>query len=178
MEEYHLGRDQIALHEDLIDLAGPVRAWRISEIGIEDNVLALLSQSRRGIDLGFGIGALPFHKKQMVKRIGSNNVRYVTESIHLSRKISVSCIGDQMKRRPSDNLITAIRVGSEIRLRLRRVHPRSRRRDRMASACGGLVMERRHLCFANYGGYKPTRSGNVLAGPFWLTQPLPPLKCK
>ena len=67
MEEYQLRRDKIALHEDLIDLAGPIRAWRISEIGIEDNVLALLSQSWRGVDLGSRIGALPLQKKQVVK---------------------------------------------------------------------------------------------------------------
>ena len=36
---------------------------------------------------------------------------YFTERIDFRPQLSVSCIGDQTKSRPSDSLMTAIRVG-------------------------------------------------------------------
>ena len=60
-------RDKIALHQDLIDLLGPIWARRISEVSIKDNVLTLLPQSWRGVDLGSGVGAFPLWNKQVVK---------------------------------------------------------------------------------------------------------------
>ena len=67
VKEYHLGRDKVAVHQSLIDLVHPIRAWRASEVRIKDYVVALLSQSRRGEDLGRGVGSLPLWNKQVMK---------------------------------------------------------------------------------------------------------------
>ena len=63
VERHHFGRDQVALHHDLIDLLVPSGAWHISEVSIKDYVLPLLPQSWRSVDLGAGISALPFWEK-------------------------------------------------------------------------------------------------------------------
>jgi hypothetical protein len=83
VEEHDLGSDQVAVHQDLIDLLAPIPAWRSLEVRAKDNVPMFPSQSRRGVDFGTGVGALPLWKKQVMKRIGSNNMLYLTNGIDL-----------------------------------------------------------------------------------------------
>jgi hypothetical protein len=83
VKEHHLGSDKFAVHQGQIDLVHPIRARRTFEVNIKDYVAALLSQSRLGVDLGCGVVALPLWKKQVMKRIGSNDTPYLTERIRL-----------------------------------------------------------------------------------------------
>jgi hypothetical protein len=58
VKEHQLGRDKVAVHHDMVDLIDPGTARCISELSVKDYILPLLSQSRRGVDLGAGISAL------------------------------------------------------------------------------------------------------------------------
>jgi len=48
---------EVAQHQDLVDLLDPIRARCASEVSIKDDVLALFSQPRRRVELGFRVGA-------------------------------------------------------------------------------------------------------------------------
>jgi hypothetical protein len=79
MKEDHLGRDEVAGYQYLIDLPGPRQRRRISEVGIEDDVRPLLSQSWRCVKLRLRVGLLPIRKKQVMQRVGGNDVPDVSE---------------------------------------------------------------------------------------------------
>ena len=67
MKEHNLGRDEIAANEDLIDIGRPCGMRLFVKIEIECDVAALLSQARRGVELGFGIGPLPFAQENVMQ---------------------------------------------------------------------------------------------------------------
>ncbi|WP_163310850.1 hypothetical protein, partial [Enterobacter kobei] len=64
MEEDDFRRDQIAPYRDLVDRAGPIRARRIREVGIEGEIPTLLTQSWRGMEPGVGVSVSPRGEKQ------------------------------------------------------------------------------------------------------------------
>ena len=74
MKEDDLGRDRIARHDDMGDLARPRQGRVVRDLGIEDEIPALLLQAGRGIETGLGIGLLPARDEQVVQRVGCDEM--------------------------------------------------------------------------------------------------------
>jgi len=86
VKKHDLGGDDIAQHQDLIDLPGPMRHWRICQLTVKVEVLALLPQSRRGIEMRVGVGALPIGDEHMMQRIGGDQMTDFPEGVHFRAK--------------------------------------------------------------------------------------------
>jgi hypothetical protein len=60
------------------------------------------------MDLGSGVSTLPLWKKQVMKRVGSNNMLYLTNGIDLCTQAVCEPYWRPMKRAPFESLMIAI----------------------------------------------------------------------
>ena len=87
MKEHNFGGDEIARHHDLVDITGPFRDGLVTEIAVEIDILPLSSQAGGRVQPGFGVGAPPVIKEQVVQRIGCDQMAYLTKRVHIGPKV-------------------------------------------------------------------------------------------
>ena len=81
VEEHDLGQREAPVQDHLVDVGRPVGVGRIAEVGIEGQVFALAPQPWRSVEARRRIGGLPIPEKQVVQRIGRDEVPHRAERI-------------------------------------------------------------------------------------------------